>query len=279
MEISLPERSAHWYTKSGEACHQVPKKDKSGMRNVCLRYDRHLSLLPSSTSIIAVKAKPELEAYKIKQALMAAVTLPRLEGEGEDAFMERVVVDMQQHMNDAAAFGTRIHKYCERFHLISRSGSMASDIIDPELEPYVSDYKRWFSESVKEVLWAEKVLINDKVGYAGTADLFLILKDGRTVLADLKTQGIKSRVTKTKGTIKNEPNFYDTWEYQLVSYGKCLETEPDALMSIVIDSTEPGPCHTQEWPLAGRRNAWRAFMSCHFLWCADKNYWPSAYWQ
>jgi len=271
-DIVLPERSAHWYMRSGFPCHEVPKKDGKGMRNVCLRYDRHLDLLPSSTSIISVKAKPELEAYKIKQALMAAVTLPRLDGEGEDAFMERVVVDMQQHMNDAAAFGTKIHKYCEKFHLKDFS-------VDKELEPYVVDYQRWFADNVKEVLSAEQILVNEIVGYAGTADLLFIHKDGRKVMADLKTQGIKSRVTKTKGTVKNEPNFYDTWEIQLVSYGKCLEVDPDAYMSIVIDSLAPGPCHVYEWPLGGRRNAWRAFLAMHFLWCADKNYWPSTYWQ
>jgi len=278
MDIVLPERSAHWYRRDGAPCHQVPKKDKSGMRNVCLRYDRHLDLLPSSTSIISVKAKPELEAYKIKQALMAAVTLPRLEDEGEDAFMARVVVDMEAHMRDAAAFGTKIHRHCERFHK-HQEVPMGEKSEDEELEPYVADYKRWFSENVKEVLWAEKVLVNEKVGYAGTADLLLLLNDYRKVLVDLKTQGIKSRVTKTKGVFKNDPNFYESWEWQLVSYGKCLEMEPDAYLSIIIDSTEPGPCHTYEWPLAGRRNAWRSFLACAFLWCVDKSYFPSTYWQ
>lgn len=271
MDITLPEKSAHWYRRDGIPCHTVPKKDNKGMRNVCLRYDRHLDLLPSSTSIIAVKAKPEVVSYQIKQALMAAATLPRLDGEGEDDFMARVVVDMEAHMRDAAAFGIKIHKYSEIFHT-------GTDFIDLELEPYVADYKRWFDENVKEVLSAEQVLVNKTVGYAGTADLLVLLNDDRKAMLDLKTQGIKSRVTKTKGTVKNEPNFYDSWEYQLVSYGKCLEVEPDAYISVVIDSTEPGPCHVKEWPLSGRRNAWRAFLAMHFLFCADRNYWPSQFW-
>ena len=128
---------------------------------------------------------------------MAAVTLPRTEGETEDAFMERVVVDMEAHQRAAAEFGTRIHRHCEYFH----SGA---EVIDLELEPYVVDYKRWFSENVKEVLWAERVLVNEKVGYAGTADALFLLKDDRKILADIKTQGIKERVTKTKGTVKTK---------------------------------------------------------------------------
>jgi hypothetical protein len=271
MTISLPERQSHWYHRNGTPCHTVPKADGKGVRNVCLRYDRALNLLPSTTNIISVKAKPAIVDYKVKQALMAAVTLPRIQGETEDAFMERVVVDMEQHMRDAAEFGARIHKYCERYHLGDREE-------DPALEPYVAKYKEWFSENVQEALWAERVLVNEKVGYAGTADLLLLLKDDRKVLADLKTQGIKERVTKTKGTIKNDPAFYPEWEYQLVSYGKCLEPEPDGYVSIVIDSTEPGPCHVYEWPLAGRKNAWRGFLACAFLWCLDRKYWPSGYW-
>lgn len=271
MTITLPERSSHWYHRNGVPCHTVPTADGKGVRSVNLRWDRHLNLLPSSTNIISVKAKPSLDKYKIEQALMAAVTLPRLDGEGEDAFMERVVVDMESHMRAAAEFGTKIHKYCEQFHL-------GNNIEDPGLEPYVADYKRWFAENVKEVIWVEKVLVNEKVGYAGTADTLLLLKDDRKALSDLKTQGIKSRVTKTKGTIKNEPAFYETWEYQLVSYGKCLAIEPDAYISAVIDSLAPGPCHVYEWPLAGRRTAWRAYLACHYLWCVDRSYFPSTYW-
>lgn len=268
MTITLPESSAHWYTRQGDPCHVVPKKDKSGMRAVNLRYDRGMNLLPSSTNILSIKAKPAIVDYKVKQALLAAVTLPRLEGETEDVFMERVVVDMEAHKNAASAFGTKIHRYCEDL-----SGQQ-----DPELEPYVADYRRWEAENVREVLWSEKVLVNEKIGYAGTADKLVVLKDGRTALPDFKTQGIKYRDTKTKGRIKNDPEFYPEWEYQLVSYGKCLKDEPDAYISIVIDSSEPGPAHVYEWPPGGRRNAWRAFLALHFVWCADKKYWPSTYW-
>lgn len=237
-----------------------------------MRWDRKLDLLPSSTNIISVKAKPGLDNYKTEQAIMAAITLPRLNGETEDAFAERVVIDMDQHRVAAAEFGSRIHKYCEQFHL-------GDTTKDPELEPYVSDYKRWFSENVKEVIWAERVLINEKVGYAGTADALFLLNDERKALSDIKTQNIKKVPTKTKGPVKNDPAFYKEWQYQLVSYGKCLEVEPDAYLSIVIDSMEPGPCHIKEWPASGHKKAWRSFLACCWLWCEDKDYFCSTYWQ
>lgn len=268
MTIVLPERDAHWYKPDGTPCHQVPTKDGKGMRAVNLRWDRSLRLLPSVTNVISIKAKPALENYKIEQALMAAITLPRLNEEPEDKFMERVIVDMGEHSRKAAAFGTRIHKYSE---------SLTGDL-DPELEPYIADYRRWSDENVEEVLFSERTLVNEKVGYAGTADRLVRLKDGRTALKDLKTQQIKTRTLKTKGEVKNDPVFYDTWEYQLVAYGKCLPEEPDVLISVVIDSFAPGPCHVYEWPLAGRRTAWRAFLACHYLWSVSHNYFCSNYW-
>lgn len=271
MTITLPEKSSHWYTRLGEPCHKVPKKDGSGLRDVNLRWDRHLSLLPSVTNVMSVKAKPAITDYMITQALMAAVTLPRTEGETADAFMERVIVDMDQHRKKASEFGSAIHNYSEVYP--------GDKSLDPDLEPYASDHKRWLDENVSEFLWTEKTLVNEKIGYAGTADRYVRLKDGRSALLDLKTQQIKERATKTKGPVKNDPAFYPEFEYQLVAYGRCLDEEPDAYISVVIDSLAPGPCHVYEWPLGGRRNAWRAFLACHFLWSLDRNYWSSTYWK
>ncbi len=270
MTIILPDRAAHWYFRNGFTCHQVQRKDGKGLKNTGIRDARERDLLPSVTNILSIKSKPAIVDYKVKQALMAAATLPKIEGETEDAFMERVVVDMEAHQRAAAEFGTRIHKYCESIH----QGIVP---LNEELAPYVFGYYQWFGENVKEVLWAERVLVNEKVGYAGTADLLLLLKDDRKILADIKTQGIKERITKTKGTVKNDPAFYPEWYYQLVSYGQCLEIKPDGYMSIVIDSVAPGPCHCYEWPLAGRRNAWRSFLACCWLWFETHHYFPSTF--
>lgn len=271
MTIALPEEGGHWYRRDGTPCHEVPKKDGSGLRGVNLRWDRALNLLPSVTNVMSVKAKPAIVDYRVKQALMAAVTLPRIKDETADDFMKRVVVDMDQHRKKASAFGSAIHGYCEEYPY--------RELLDLDLEPYAADHKRWMDENVSEFLWAEKTLVNEKIGYAGTADRYVKLKDGRTALLDLKTQQIKERPTKTKGPVKNNPEFYPEWEYQLVAYGQCLDEEPNVYISVVIDSLTPGPCHIKEWPRGGWRNAWRAYLACHFLWCLDRSYWPSTYWQ
>jgi len=87
---------------------------KGEPRPTTLRDARKLNLLPSVTNIIGVIAKPELTAWLQEQAVMAALTLPRLPGETEDAFARRVVEDSLTTRDGAADFGTAFHHGAER---------------------------------------------------------------------------------------------------------------------------------------------------------------------
>ena len=87
---------------------------KGEPRPTTLRDARKLGLLPSVTNILGVIAKPELTAWLQEQAVMAALTLPRMAGESEDAFAKRVVADSQTTRDGAADFGTAFHDGAER---------------------------------------------------------------------------------------------------------------------------------------------------------------------
>ena len=90
MKLFSPD-SAHWYQRDGVACHTVPSL-KGEPRPTTLRDARKLGLLPSVTNILGVIAKPELTAWLQEQAVMAALTLPRIAGETEDAFLADLTV-------------------------------------------------------------------------------------------------------------------------------------------------------------------------------------------
>ena len=68
-----------------------------------------MNLAPSVTTIMSVAAKPALENWKIDQALMAALTLPREENESLDDFMKRAKSDSKEQAIQAAQRGTEIH--------------------------------------------------------------------------------------------------------------------------------------------------------------------------
>src|SRR5947209_12361551 len=109
--------ASHWYLRDGRPFHEILKKDGSGNRPVTLADARKLLALPSVTNVLGVLAKPGLDAWKIEQGIMAALTLPRLTDEPLDAFAHRVVVDMDEQVEKATDFGSAIHAACEVYAL------------------------------------------------------------------------------------------------------------------------------------------------------------------
>jgi len=83
MKLFSPD-AAHWYQRDGRPLHTVLSA-KGEPRPTTLRDARKLNLLPSVTNILGIIAKPELTAWLQEQAVMAALTLPRLPGETESA--------------------------------------------------------------------------------------------------------------------------------------------------------------------------------------------------
>lgn len=79
--ISVPINSdAHWYGPDGEPRHDAD-----------LRVARKEKLYPSVTSILAIKEKPQLSAWKVEQALSQALTMQRFPNESDWAFIKRVL--------------------------------------------------------------------------------------------------------------------------------------------------------------------------------------------
>src|SRR6476469_5111583 len=96
--------ASHWYLRDGQPFHEIAKKDGSGKRAATLADARKVGALPSVTNVLGVLAKPGLDAWKIEQGIVAALTLPRGNDEPLDAFARRVVVDMGEQVEKAADF-------------------------------------------------------------------------------------------------------------------------------------------------------------------------------
>ena len=96
----------HFYDKQGNP--QYSETIKSA---------KEKGYFPSTTTINDIEKNYGLEKYKINQAILCALTLPRIQGETEDDFIERVKIDMKQHARQAAILGSVIHKLIERYLL------------------------------------------------------------------------------------------------------------------------------------------------------------------
>lgn len=105
--------AGHWYDKDGNPCYTLIGKNGKE-RNTTLADARKLRLLPSVTTIIRCAAAPGLERWKQQQVLHAALTLPLIQGESEDAYLDRIMKDSQEQGKKAAERGTAIHGALER---------------------------------------------------------------------------------------------------------------------------------------------------------------------
>jgi hypothetical protein len=107
--------SGHWYKQDGTPAYRIVGKN-GNERNTTVRDARSLNLVPSVTTILGLIAKPGLSNWLQQQVLLAALTLPRIEGESEENWLERVMTDSKSTGRDAMDRGTMMHGILERFY-------------------------------------------------------------------------------------------------------------------------------------------------------------------
>ena len=255
MIIVKPKSSAHWYTRDGMSAHTTTAAN-GAERSTTLRDARKLNLLPSVTSVLGVLAKPGLEAWKQEQAILAALTLPRNHGEGDDTFATRVVADMQAQVEKAAGFGTAIHAAIEQVNVAGNTDSVL-----PEVKPWLDCYNQWREGSILRVLRSEETVI--QAGYVGRFDLLADHAEHGVCLIDFKTQNVK----------KDKPNFYEAWGYQLAAYRHALGMNCHCL-SLVIDSNKPAAPVEKLWADDELDNGLEIFKAALEIWQRQRGYIP-----
>jgi hypothetical protein len=269
MLIVPRESASHWYFPDGTPLHEVPRADGKGSRPTSLRDARKLGLFPSVTNVLSILAKPGLDAWKQEQAILAALTLPRIEGETLDDFAKRVITDMHSEVGRAADLGSAVHAAIEGY----AQGRWLPE--DKEVARLFEPARQWFDAQVTQVHSVEIAAVHLEWGYAGRVDLVATLRStGRPTVIDFKTQ--KTRRDKN-GYFK--PILHDTWPLQLEAYHQALASrdkglQDAAIASVVIGSTEPVPVFTQVWDDADKAGFFRAFLAARDLWVWQKNYCP-----
>jgi hypothetical protein len=216
--------------------------------------------------VLGVLAKPGLDAWKIEQGIMAALTLPRQQDEPLDAFAHRVVADMGEQVDKAADFGSAIHAACEVYAL---NKQLPSNI---RVLAFLEGWFQWFDANVERVACVEKVYVNHERGYAGRVDMVALVRGIGWAVVDFKTQKVKRSA---KGEAK--PVFYETWPLQLAAYRQAIVTsgakDVKGLLSVVIDSAQPGPVHVRQWQGV---DYFGSFLAALDLWKYVKDYDPCA---
>ena len=250
----LASQGGHWYSADGAPAYEI--KAKAGhMRAVTLRDARKLNLYPSVTGILGCAAKPQLERWKIEQAMMACITLPRVEWENETDFMRRALEDSQQQALVARERGTIIHAEIER--------SFAGNA-DPAYAEYVQPVRRWLDTRFGNIKWQAEKSFASPHGYGGKVDLYS--RDIGGVVLDFKTKDFSDPLA-VKG--------YDEQGTQLAAYAMGLDLGAQALrINLFISTTVPGLIVPVEWKLETFARHWSMFQALLAYWQADRGYAP-----
>mgnify|MGYP001549051801 CR=1 FL=1 len=263
MNMIKPTNSSHYYDENGFL-----------MFDATLREAKKYNLLVSVTTFLSIIHKYQLENWKQEQILLSALTTPKIDCESESEYIKRVIEGSQEISTDAKDFGSTIHKLIERY--------INGDTID--ILQYGENITKAFCEVQKYVDnnslkgETEKVVVNNKYGYAGTIDYV----DSKCII-DWKTQKVKNKEYKRSKddpyqTEKNGlfyrpcPIFYDEWKMQLGAYGLCLLKRPEKYISVIIDSETHGRIFVKEFTEEEIKWGEEAALTALKLWQMVKKY-------
>ena len=271
--IIKPESSSHWYTRDGLPCYEVPCKSKPGeMRATSLADARKLDLLPSVTSILSIKAKPGLEAWKTEQVLLASQTLTRLPDETDATWIKRVIDDAYEYSRQARSLGSALHSAVDLW--VTSKGQTKCDTLDGfDVAAMLNAYIIWHKSNVGRVVASERAFAGTY--YGGRVDLEYrpISNPQSYVVTDFKTKATKPKQKLTP---------YSEWGMQLAAYAYGLQEFSSnpipigclQLQNIVLSTTEPGRIEVIDWT-DERAELYQDFQACKRLWCREKKYWPA----
>jgi hypothetical protein len=221
--------SQHWYTKSGEPAYSVKNKD-GHQRPTTLRDARKLGLVPSVTTIIKCAASPGLEAWKLQQMMLAALTLPRAPEETEESFISRIQTDSKEQAKAAAERGSEVHAALESFFETRHVTSKFSDAVlgtEGEIVKVFGDLE-----------WCTEKSFGHPLGFGGKVDLHS--RDGNGVVIDFKTKEFTSdQAEKVQG--------FDEHLMQLAAYRVGLDLPEARCANVFVSVTEPGLVVVREW--------------------------------
>jgi hypothetical protein len=227
------QENGHWYTKDGHPAYTTI--GKTGERPTTLRDARKLGLLPSVTTINGMLSKAGLDTWKQQQVLLAALTLPRADGEAEEDWLKRVMQDSKATGREAAERGTAIHAIIEGYF---------EQVYMPEKPAYLDEIDKALKEAFGEQLWLSEKSFANSLGFGGKCDL--MSKEG--FIVDFKTKEVDL----------DKIDVYFEMEMQLAAYREGLGV-PTARCAIVFVNALTNQVKLIEIEEDKLKNGWECF--------------------
>lgn len=241
----------HWYLPSGEPYYRIVGANGKE-RDVTLRDARKVGAVPSVTGIIRCAAAPQLERWKRTQIMLAALTLPRINGESGDEFIARVEQDWQEQGRDAADKGTEIHGAIEQYY---------------RKEVYTGEYMKHVllaAGAIKAVCgdcdWSAERSFASPLGYGGKTDLH-------------SEQWVLDVKTRDGDVSENKLTTYDDHAMQLAAYRHGI-APLNARCGILYIGRDVPSAQLVEISEPDLQQGWKMFTALLAYWQAKTGYKP-----
>lgn len=244
----------HWYDRDGNPVYEIMKADKSGLRPVNLKDARKLGLVPGVSGVMGCAAKPALDRWKVKQGILAALTLPRTPGETDDSYIDRVTTDAGEQARKAAERGSAIHAAIQ--------GHYEGEAPAPELWAFVSAVKDRVSQWGNSHAWSPEQSFSHPYGFGGKVDLH-----NQDAVIDFKTKEF-TQADLDEGKVLA----WDEHVMQLAAYRAGLKIPTARCANCFVSVNEPGLTVIVEHSEADLKRGWEMFVSLLGYWKASKKY-------
>lgn len=247
--------SGHWYTTAGAPAYEQ-RTGNGGVRPTDLRDARKYGLVPSVTTVLSVLAKPALTTWLVDQGIMAALTLPRIDGESERAFLDRVRADSKAQAIAAAEEGTRIHDALE--------SALKRESFPEKYQPHVAAVERELQRLFPEVRdWVAEASFAHPLGFGGKVDLH---SPSTGIVCDYKGKD---------GDFSDGKKLAFDQHYQLAAYNRGLGLRPNVCANLFVSRTHAGCVASHVWSQADVDHGWAVFDSCLEVWKHLKKFDPA----
>ncbi len=248
----MPFDSSHWYDRNGAPCYEQTTA-KGGTRSTSLADARKVGLVPSVTTVLQVIDKPALGAWKVRQGILAALTLPRIESEPEDAWLSRIMADSGQQAKAAAEEGTRIHDAIER--------SFLDRVVPLEYRPHVDATRAEIARLFPDITdWIAEASFAHVSGYGGKVDLHSP-STGKVI--DFKGK---------EGDFTDGKKLAYDQHWQLSAYQRGMRLNFTESANIFVSRTHPGAVCSHLWTAEDMRDGQQVFDAALALWKAMKRF-------
>jgi hypothetical protein len=200
-----------------------------------------------------MECRPALERWKLEQALLSALTLPRIAHETDDVFIGRAREDSKQQAIKAAATGTRIHTAIQR--------SYEGETVEPAAMVYVDCVRAYLLKTFGDLEWQAERTFAHELGYGGKADL-----KASGVILDVKCKDFGEE------DLVSGKLAWPEQCMQLVAYSHGFEMSYPEHINLFVSTREPGLIHAHSWTVEECEEGWEAFLCLLKLWQIRRGY-------